>query len=139
MAAIYKKHATVISNALKSENVKSYKDLIRKDYENVLKKLTDPEFYETKIRKMVKKRSEEGNDPELKEWYKVHRFNAASGRLLSTPTIAILKQDLDDMYGIKWKFEREGNDEAGTLYFRFKTEAENIADLHEDEDLNSEI
>lgn len=127
IAAVFGRHNELVTEMMNNQAVKSYKAKIRQDFLKVEKALTDPEFYIKKIMRVVKKHAE---NMDLEE-FKIHTFNAATGRILGTAQIANLKSELSDEYKIVWRFERTGNDEAGTLYARFMTAEEIAAELAE--------
>lgn len=120
IATVFKKHNEIANRMLNDQTVKSYKDKIRKDYLAVEKLLTDEEFYQKKLLRVVRKHAENLDT----EKFKIHTFNAVTGRFLHTLQMASLKEELHAAYKIKFSYEKTGNDEAGTLYGQFMTEAE---------------
>lgn len=125
IATVFKKHNEIATRLINEQTVKSYKDKIRKDYKAVEKMLTDEEFYQKKIMRVVKKHAENLDE----DRFKIHTFNAITGRFLHTRQMASLKDELHAEYKIKFSYEKTGNDEAGTLYGQFMTEAEIEAEL----------
>lgn len=127
IATVFARHNEIATRLINEQTVKSYKDKISKDYRAVEKMLTDEEFYQKKLMRVVKKHAENMDT----ERFKIHTFNAVTGRFLHTLQMASLKEELHAAYKIKFSYEKTGNDEAGTLYGQFMTEEEIAKELEE--------